>query len=86
MGKPGDERVKIPTLVHLTRPDYGYVSLKKGIAYDGDTNVFADTFRAALNCINGIPLSAAEATTISLDKKLEFIFRNGMKYEYTIDC
>ena len=39
MGRPEDERVKIPALVHLTRLDYEYVSLKKGIAYEGDTNI-----------------------------------------------
>ncbi len=69
MGRPEDERVKIPTLVHLTRLDYEYVSLKKGIAYDGDTNIFVDTFRIALNRINGIYLSDAEAKTIMQDFK-----------------
>ena len=32
MGRPEDERVKIPALVHFTRLDYEYVSLKKSIA------------------------------------------------------
>ena len=57
MGRPEDERVKIPALVHLTRLDYDYVSLKKGIAYDGDTNIFVDVFRVAINRINGLSLT-----------------------------
>lgn len=69
MGRPEDERVKIPALVHLTRLDYEYVSLKKGIAYDGDTNIFVDTFRVALNRINGTAFSAAEVQAIVQDFK-----------------
>ena len=69
MGRPEDERVKIPALVHLTRLDYEYVSLKKGIAYDSDTNIFVDTFRVALNRINGTTFSAAEVQAIVQDFK-----------------
>ena len=28
MGRPEDERVKIPALIHLTRLEYDYLSLK----------------------------------------------------------
>ena len=69
MGRPEDERVKIPALVHLTRLDYEYVSLKKGIAYEGDTNIFVDTFRVALNRINGTAFSAVEVQAIVQDFK-----------------
>ena len=67
MGRPEDERVKIPALVHLTRLDYDYVSLKKGIAYDGDTNIFVDVFRVAINRINGLSLTEAETQAIVRD-------------------
>lgn len=70
MGRPEDERVKIPALVHLTRLDYEYVSLKKGIAYDGDINIFVDTFRVALNRINAISLSETETQAIVQDFKV----------------
>ena len=70
MGRPEDERVKIPALVHLTRLDYEYVSLKKGIAYDGDINIFVDAFRVALNRINAISLSETETQAIVQDFKV----------------
>ena len=69
MGRPEDERVKIPALVHFTRLDYDYVSLKNGPAYDGDTNIFIETFRDALNRINGLSLSAVEVQAIVQDFK-----------------
>lgn len=58
-------RVKIPALVHFTRLGYEYVSLKKynGII-DEDTNVFVDTFRAAINRINRTSLTAADVQKI----------------------
>ena len=52
MGRPEDERVKIPALIHLTRLEYNYLSLKTN-DYDGDTNIFINVFRAAVSRLNG---------------------------------
>ena len=56
MGRPEDKYVKIPALVHSSRIGYTYVSIHgktPSIDYDGDTNIFYDSFRAALSRING---------------------------------
>ena len=54
-----NSRVKIPALVHFTRLGYEYLSLKdyRGII-DESTNIFVDTFRDAINRINGTNLSS----------------------------
>ena len=53
-----NSRVKIPTLVHLTRLKYDYLSLKQ---YNGaicsETNIFKSLFWAGINRINGCNLS-----------------------------
>jgi type I restriction enzyme R subunit len=46
-----DSRVKIPTLLHLTRLGYQYVSLK-GATWRTDTNIFTDLFLASIRKIN----------------------------------
>ncbi len=52
-----NSRVKIPALVHLTRLEYGYLSLKQ---YNGgicsETNIFRSLFWAGINRINGCNL------------------------------
>ncbi len=52
-----NSRVKIPALVHLTRLEYGYLSLKQ---YNGgicsETNIFKSLFWAGINRINGCNL------------------------------
>lgn len=56
MGRPEDKYVKIPALVHSSRIGYTYVSIHgktPSVDYDGDTNIFYDSFRAALSRING---------------------------------
>lgn len=66
-----DTRVKIPALVHFTRLDYDYVSLKdyKG-ARDEDTNIFIDTFRDAINRINGTSFSFEDINKIVRELKV----------------
>ncbi|MDU6543066.1 DEAD/DEAH box helicase family protein [Clostridium sp.] len=74
MGRPEDSRVKIPALVHFTRLGYRYMSLKdktRGIDYDGDTNIFFDEFRNALNEINKTKLSVNEVKKIINDIKVK---------------
>ncbi|WP_345986617.1 type I restriction endonuclease [Sulfurimonas sp. HSL-1656] len=46
-----DSRVKIPTILHLTRLGYQYLSLKDA-TWDMDTNIFADIFRDSIKRIN----------------------------------
>lgn len=46
-----DSRVKIPTILHLMRLGYQYLSLK-GQSWDLDTNIFPDLFKVAIGKIN----------------------------------
>jgi len=46
-----DSRVKIPTILHLTRLGYDYLSLKDA-KWNPDTNVFPDIFRDSIARIN----------------------------------
>ncbi|MDQ1770215.1 type I restriction endonuclease subunit R [Labilibaculum sp. A4] len=46
-----DSRVKIPTILHLCRLGYQYLSLK-GAKYDDSTNVFTDIFKESIQRIN----------------------------------
>ncbi|HHF3251919.1 TPA: type I restriction endonuclease subunit R [Vibrio alginolyticus] len=46
-----DSRVKIPTILHLMRLDYEYLSLK-GTHWDKDTNIFPELFSSAVSRIN----------------------------------
>ena len=46
-----DTRVKIPTILHLMRLGYQYLSLK-GQNWDLDTNIFPDLFSSAVSRIN----------------------------------
>jgi len=72
MNAPHNEnsRVKIPALVHFTRLQYEYVSLKnyKGLI-DEDTNIFVDIFRDAINNINSTNLSLTDIQTIIAELK-----------------
>lgn len=62
-----NSRVKIPALVHLTRLQYDYLSLKQ---YNGgicpETNIFKSLFWAGINRINGCDLSKQD-----IDRLLE---------------
>lgn len=46
-----DSRVKIPTILHLCRLGYQYLSLK-GAKYDENTNIFTDIFKQSIQRIN----------------------------------
>lgn len=46
-----DSRVKIPTILHLMRLGYEYLSLK-GTHWDKDTNIFPELFSLAVSRIN----------------------------------
>ncbi|SBS25455.1 Type-1 restriction enzyme R protein [Marinomonas spartinae] len=63
-----DSRVKIPAILHLMRLGYQYLSLK-GQAWDLDTNIFPDLFKAAISKINP-GIEATEAGRLLEDVKL----------------
>ncbi len=46
-----DSRVKIPSILHLTRLGYDYISLKNA-KWDTNTNIFTDIFRSSIIKIN----------------------------------
>ena len=46
-----DSRVKIPSILHLTRLGYEYISLKN-TKWDSDTNIFTDIFNQSIKQIN----------------------------------
>lgn len=46
-----DSRVKIPTILHLVRLGYTYLSLKES-NWDIDTNIFPDIFKEAISRLN----------------------------------
>ena len=74
MGRPEDQRVKIPALVHFTRLGYTYMSLKdkkRGLDYDPDTNIFYALFVDAINRINGTELSIDEGKKIIEELKIK---------------
>ena len=55
-----DSRVKIPTLLHLTRLGYTYISLKNAL-WDENTNIFPTVFIDSISRINpGIEKSDVE--------------------------
>ena len=47
-----DTRVKIPTILHLTRLGYAYLSLKSNPKRDEETNIFTDLFKKSVADIN----------------------------------
>ena len=48
-----DSRVKIPTILHLMRLGYGYLSLKDPkVTWDHSTNIFTDIFHQSVKRIN----------------------------------
>ena len=46
-----DSRVKIPSILHLTRLGYEYISLKN-FQWDENTNIFKDLFVSSIKNIN----------------------------------
>ena len=72
MGKTFNEnsRVKLPAILHLTRLSYRYVSLKSvERQMDTETNIYRESFRVALNQINGIELTDKDVGSIISDLK-----------------
>ena len=63
-----DSRVKIPTILHLIRLGYQYLSLKD-CSWDSDTNIFPDIFRTAICKVNPA-LNEADAVRLFEDIKL----------------
>lgn len=64
-----DTRVKIPTILHLMRLGYQYLSLKDQ-HWDLDTNIFTDLFTSAILRINP-SLQPADAKRQLEDIKLK---------------
>ncbi|MDB4222784.1 type I restriction endonuclease [Granulosicoccus sp.] len=64
-----DTRVKIPTILHLMRLGYQYLSLKDH-GWDVDTNIFPEIFMAAITDINPT-IQPDDATRLLEDIKLE---------------
>jgi len=69
-----DSRVKIPTLLHLTRLGYQYISLKNNKSYDPNTNIFTHIFDTAIQEINsGIEIDTVkrlyEEITLDLENE-----------------
>ena len=46
-----DSRVKIPSILHLTRLGYKYLSLKDAVI-DESTNIFTNIFKSSIQKIN----------------------------------
>lgn len=63
-----DTRVKIPTLLHLTRLGYTYLSLKTA-QWDEETNIFPRLFREAISRINP-ELESADVERLREDTSL----------------
>ena len=68
-----DSRVKIPTILHLTRLGYNYLSLKDAV-WNTDTNIFTDIFLKSVTSINdGLALDDAkrllDEVSLSLDNE-----------------
>ena len=61
-----DSRVKIPSILHLTRLGYSYLSLK-GASWDESTNIFPALFRESVGRIN------PEAPADDIDRLLQEI-------------
>lgn len=65
-----NSRVKIPAIVHLTRLQYRYVSVKQVEPnLDIETNIYKESFRTALNRINDIELIDKDISSIISDLK-----------------
>lgn len=59
-----DSRVKIPSIIHLTRLGYKYLPLKNAV-YDENTNIFSHIFKESILSIN------KDSSEHDVDRKLE---------------
>ena len=64
-----DTRVKIPTILHLMRLGYEYLSLKEQ-SWDLDTNIFPELFSTAITKLNP-KIEADDIARLLEDIKLE---------------
>ena len=65
-----NSRVKIPAILHLTRLEYMYVSLKSVEQQsDTETNIYKNNFHAAINKIKGTKLTCKDIDAIINDLK-----------------
>ena len=74
MGRPEDKYVKIPALVHASRIGFTYVSIHgktPSADYDGDTNIFYDSFCKALSRINGRDVDEQKARYLVAQLRLK---------------
>lgn len=74
MARPEDSRVKIPALVHFSRLEYQYMSIKnlsRNKDYEGDCNIFYEPFRVAINTINELDLSLEEVKKLVEEIKIK---------------
>lgn len=72
MGKSFNEnsRVKIPAILHLTRLQYKYISLRHiEQKIDSETNIYKESFRVVINRINGLELTDKDVDSIISDLK-----------------
>src|ERR1041385_5173830 len=59
-----DSRVKIPTILHLCRLGYTYLSLRKA-KWDESTNIFTDVFKDSIKRINsGLQLTEGDLSRL----------------------
>lgn len=67
-----DTRVKIPTILHLMRLGYGYLSLKDQ-SWDTDTNIFPELFKKSIAKINhGVEQEGIERLLGELKLQLDY--------------
>ena len=59
-----DSRVKIPSILHLTRLGYTYLSLK-GLEYDASSNILPAVFKESVSSINPDATEADIESTLS---------------------
>ena len=67
-----NSRVKIPSILHLNRLGYQYLSLKDAV-WDDRTNIFTDIFKKSLTQIND---SIEDSDIDRLLKDIQFILDN----------
>ena len=75
-----DSRVKIPTLLHLTRLGYNYLSIhgKEKPTWDEENNIFTDIFKARVQQ-NNPDLSELEVEESKYNIQASYAFINWMK-------
>ena len=64
-----DSRVKLPSILHLTRLEYKYISLKNDV-WDESTNIFPDIFTESILKINNNDVEIDEVNRLLEDISL----------------